>query len=154
MNANLAKGAAAVGAVAVLVFGAAAISGADNSTTTTAAPNGFGGGAPPQVQGGQAPQQGQLPGGGPPGMGADVTGTTADKVAKAAKAKYPGQIERVQKLPDGSYVAHVITSSGEVHVHVSSAFKVLGTADFGGRGGPGAAAPQAPATSSSSGTTI
>jgi hypothetical protein len=146
MNQKLAKGAAAVGAVGVLVFGAAAIGGANSSNTTPAAAKGFGG-PPGQAPGGTPPQQGQVPGGGgaPPGMGAAVTGATADKVTKAATAKYPGQVERVMKLPDGSYVAHVITSSGELHVAVSAAFKVTGKSEgFGGRGGqmpPGASAP-------------
>jgi hypothetical protein len=137
MNANLAKGAAAVGAVAVLVFGAAAISGANSSSGSSAAASGTRGfAAPPgQVpqQGGQIPQQGQ--GGRPPGFGTDVTGAKADKAAKAALAKYPGQVEHIEQLQDGSYVVHVIQSSGEVHVLVSAAFKVTG--HQAGPGGPG-----------------
>lgn len=89
--------------------------------------------------------------GGPPGMGTQVTGATATKVAKAATAKYPGHIEQVMKLADGSYVAHVITSNGEVHVHVSRDFKVTGVMQgppqgFGGSGGAQGAPPsgQAP----------
>ena len=51
-------------------------------------------------------------------------------------ARYKGTIERVVKLPDGSYEAHVITSGGEVHVHVSKTFAVLGVEQgFGGRRG-------------------
>lgn len=94
-------------------------------------------------QDGTTPRDGTMPQGGPPGFGTDVTGATATKVAKAATARYSGQVERVMQLPDGSYVAHVITSNGEVHVHVSPAFKVLGVE----QGGP----PQtAPSTSSDS----
>src|SRR4051812_10218899 len=64
------------------------------------------------VQPGQAPQPPQSQNGqAPPGFGQDVSGTTADKVAEAASAKYPGTVERVMKLDDGSYVAHVITNS-------------------------------------------
>ena len=154
MNPKLAKGAAAVGAVAVLVFGAAAISGANSSTSSgsTAAGSGARGfGGPP----GQIPQQGQ--GGRPPGFGTDVTGAKADKAAKAALARYPGQVEHIEQLQDGSYVVHVIQSSGEVHVLVSSAFKVTGhDAGPGGPGGQvpngqlpnGGQAPTAPSTSS------
>jgi hypothetical protein len=161
MNPKLAKGAAAVGAVAVLVFGAAAISGANSSSSSSAAtPAARGFGGPP----GQVPQQGQ--GGRPPGFGTDVTGAKADKAAKAALAKYPGQVEHIGQLQDGSYVVHVIQSSGEVHVLVSAAFKVTG--HQAGPGGPrgfrggqvpngqlpnGGQAPAAPSTSSSSGKT-
>ena len=83
-----------------------------------------------------------MPGGGqaPPGFGTPVRGTAATKAAKAAVAKYPGSVEAVMQLPDGSYVVHVITSSGEDHVAVSSAFQVTGVEQrggFGGRGGVG-----------------
>jgi hypothetical protein len=82
-----------------------------------------------------------VPGGGqaPPGFGTPVSGTAATKAAKAAVAKYPGSVEAVMQLSDGSYVVHVITSSGEDHVAVSSAFQVTGVEQrggFGGRGGP------------------
>ena len=92
--------------------------------------------------GGQLPPSGQVPGGGqaPPGFGTPVSGTAATKAAKAAVAKYPGSVEAVMQLPDGSYVVHVITSSGEDHVAVSSAFQVTGVEQrggFGGRGGVG-----------------
>ena len=149
MNPKLAKGAAAVGAVAVLVFGAAAISGANSGSSssaaaTTSGAHGFGG-AP-----GQLPQQGQN--GRPPGFGTDVTGAKATKAAKAALAKYPGQVEHIEQLQDGSYVVHVIQSSGEVHVLVSTAFKVTGH-QAGPGGVPGGQAPPAPSTSSSAGKT-
>ena len=142
---NLPKIAAASGAAALLAAGAWVLgtSGSDASTTsasTTAPPGMAQGGPPSQGQaGGQTPQGGQLP----PGFGADVTGDTADKVAAAATAKYPGDVERVMQLPDGSYVAHVITSSGEVHVAVSKDFKVTGTEQGGPApgGAPGATPP-------------
>lgn len=130
MNQKLAKGAAAVGAVGVLVFGAAAIGGANsNSSSGATQRTGFG-------PGGGAP-----PGGARPGLGTPVADDVAKKVAKAATAKYPGQVERVDQTPDGSYVAHVITSSGEVHVLVSKDFEVTGKADFGDRGRIGAQRP-------------
>ena len=82
---------------------------------------------------------------GPPGHGPDrpVSGATADKVKAAALAKYPGaKIERVDQLPDGTYVAHVIKPDGsELHVTVNKQFEVTGTAKppmgFGPPGRPG-----------------
>ena len=69
-------------------------------------------------------------------MGTTVTGAAADKAKAAATAKYPGTVERVMRLPDGSYEVHVITTSGgEVHVQVSKTFQVTGTS----QGGPPAA---------------
>jgi hypothetical protein len=66
-----------------------------------------------------------------------VVGPAAEKVKAAALAKYPGTIQDIQQLPDGSYVAGVIRSgkTGEIHVLVSKAFKVTGTRS-GPPGGP------------------
>lgn len=137
---NLPKIAAASGAAAALAAGAWLLGTSGSSASTTAPVQG----APGMSQGGP-PSGGQLP----PGLG-DVTGATADKVAAAATEKYPGEVERVMQLPDGSYVAHVITSSGEVHVAVSKDFTVTGTEQGGPMGGgPGGAAPPA-----GSGTTV
>jgi hypothetical protein len=64
----------------------------------------------------------------PPGLGKTVTGTAAAKAKAAALAKYPGTVERVMQLGDGSFLVHVIRSSGgEVHVKVSKSFTVTGT---------------------------
>jgi hypothetical protein len=72
-----------------------------------------------------------------------VTGAAAAKAkAKAAAlAKYPGTVERVLRLSDGSYVVHVLTSAGgEVHVKVSKTFTVTGTEQgLPGGGAPGSA---------------
>jgi hypothetical protein len=73
------------------------------------------------------------------GFGTPVTGTAAAKAKAAATAKYPGTVERVMQLPDGSYEVHVVTKSGEVHVKVSKAFAVTGTET----GPPAGAAPPA-----------
>jgi hypothetical protein len=92
---------------------------------------------------GTVPRAGQAPGAtgqAPPGFGTPVAASVAKQVAAAATAKYPGTVERVMKLPDGSYVAHVITSSGERHVLVSKAFAVTGSQ----QGGPGGSTPQRP----------
>jgi hypothetical protein len=76
----------------------------------------------------------------PPALGKAVTGATADKAKAAALAKYPGTAERVMQLSDGSYVVHVLqTSGGEVHVNVSKTFAVTGTE----QGPPGGGAPPA-----------
>jgi hypothetical protein len=139
---------AGIAAVAV-AFGAYAIGNSKNDSSGTA---NAAQGVPGQAQGrGQFPRSGN----GPPGFGAPVTGATADKVSAAALAKYKGTAERVMKLQDGSYMVHVITSSGEYHVAVSKDFKVTGADQGGpGPGGPGSggppagAAPKAPGTAS------
>ena len=146
--------AAGVAAV-VLAFGAYAVGSSSScetsSGTASASPGAPAGAASGQVAGnGQRPQNGQAPqdGQAPPGFGTPVTGTAAAKVREAALAAHPGTVERVMKLADGSYVAHVITSSGELHVTVSKDYKVTGAE----QGGPGAggAAPGAPAAPSGS----
>lgn len=121
----LAYAAAGVAAV-VLAFGAYAIgsSNSDNGTSGSADAS--------QTTGGRAPRNGQAP----RGFGTEVTGATADKVKAAVVAKYKGTIERIEKLPDGSYLAHVITSNGEYHVAVSKDFRITG-AQRGGRGAGG-----------------
>src|ERR1700704_1368545 len=51
-----------------------------------------------------------------PRRGTRVAGPRAEKVKAAALAKYPGTIQDINKLPDGSYVAHVIRpDKTEVH---------------------------------------
>jgi hypothetical protein len=74
-------------------------------------------------------------------MGAPVTGTAAARAKAAAVAKYPGGVERVMQLPDGSYEVHVhvVTKSGEIHVKVSKTIAVTGTET----GPPAGAAPRA-----------
>ena len=73
-------------------------------------------------------QSGQLPQGWQPGSGTIITGATADKVEALAVANYPGTVNRVLKLSDGSYVAHMFATSGIHHVFVSKDFKITGTA--------------------------
>jgi hypothetical protein len=127
---------AAAGVAAVtLAFGAYSI-GSSRSTTgsngsATAAQS-----AVRSTQGGALPPDGQRPQGGQvrPGFGTPVTGTAAAKVKAAVLARHPGTVERIIKLPDGSYVAHVFTSGGELHVAVSKTFEVTGAQ----QGGPGA----------------
>jgi hypothetical protein len=98
----------------------------------------------PQV----VPQPQQVPPQGGGGFGApDLTGAAADKAAKAALAKFPGDIERVTAGPGGGYVVHVIQGDGnEVHVFLSDRFKVLGS--DAGRLPPGGFAPGGSANSS------
>jgi hypothetical protein len=124
------KAVAVLAAVVALVFGATQISKSGSTTAST--------GTAPQSAQAAGPQSGMAP----PGMGTAVTGTTLDKLEKAATAKYPGTVERAMQLDDGSYVVHVMRSSGgEVHVLVSKDFQVTGTE----QGGPpsGAAPSQA-----------
>jgi hypothetical protein len=113
-NQNLPKIVAAGGAAAVLAAGAWLLGTSGSDASATASTQG-----PPGMAQGAG------------GFGSDISGTTAEKVARAATAKYSGEVERVMQLPDGSYVAHVITSSGEVHVAVSQDFQVTGTEQGG-----------------------
>src|SRR3954470_14008260 len=119
---------AGAGAAAVVLAVAASAAGSSKDASTSAA-----------SAGGRAPMTGQaVPGGrqappGAAGMGTAVTGTAAAKARAAAIAKHPGTVEAVMRLADGSYVVHVITTSGELHVAVSKDFRVTGSAE-----GPGA----------------
>jgi hypothetical protein len=127
------KAVATAPAIAALFFGGNAITkgGSSSAGQTPTAPAG-------------------APGAMPPGMGAAVTGTTLTKLEQAVTAKYPGTVERAMKLPDGSYVVHVIRSggSGEVHVLVSKDFKVTGVQQGGPPGGAPPAGQSAPGGSS------
>jgi hypothetical protein len=141
MSQPIIKATAGIAALAAIAFGASAIASSGKSPTSPAAAGMPGApgmrGAPPQGPNG-AP---------PPGMGAPVTGAIAEKVKAAAIARYPGTIERIEAMPDGSYIAHVVRSGGsEVHVIVNRQFQVAGTATFPGRGRPSGApgAPGAP----------
>ena len=147
MKTTAIKAVAAIGAGAALVVAGAAISGTHSpeaAATTASAAQGAPGttpsGATQQQPGTTAPQGGTPtrpgipPQGAPPqGFGTPVTGDEADRVADAATAEVDGDVERVVKLPDGSYVVHVITSGGEQHVLVSKDLQVTGTQ----QGGPG-----------------
>jgi hypothetical protein len=119
--------AGAVAAVAVAGLLAACGS---SSSTQTATPSNAAATTPSATASGQQ--------GVPPGLGKTVTGAAADKAKAAALATYPGTAERVEQLSDGSYVVHVMRSSGgEVHVKVSKSFAVTGTET-----GPPAGAPR------------
>jgi hypothetical protein len=131
------KAIAALAVAAAVAFGAGAIT---NSRSSAAA------GTAPGVRGGPPGHAGA---GMPPQMGTEVTGATRTKLTDVATAKYPGTVERAMQLPDGSYVVHVITSNGEVHVLVSKQFTVTG-ADTGG---PPAGVGVPPAGAAAPGTT-
>jgi hypothetical protein len=132
-SSNPVKYAAAGVAAVVLAFGAYSLGSSKSN-------HGSAGSANAAVPNGQMPANGRLPrnGQGPPGFGTPATGAAADNAKAAALAKYQGTAERVMKLQDGSYLVHVITANGEVHVVVSKDFKVTG-AQQGGPGGAGAA---------------
>jgi hypothetical protein len=85
-----------------------------------------------------------------------ITGTTADKVEKAALAKYPGAtVVRIETDSDGVYEAHLTKADGTpVTVEVDTSFTVTGTEAGGGGGrvdhdgdGPAAGAGSAATTS-------
>jgi hypothetical protein len=121
---------AAATAAVVLAFGAYALGSSNSGQGSSGAARAFG--PPGMGQGG-------------PGFGTAVVGPAAAKVENAALARYPGTVEAVLQLPDGSYVAHVLTSGGEYHVAVSKDFEVTG-ARQGGRPGAGGAPPGAQAS--------
>src|SRR3954452_23360951 len=136
MSKTVLKTVAGVAALAAIAFGASAIAGASGSSSSSSA------NAPGRMAGPR--------GGGPPGFGQPVTGSTAAKVKAAALARYPGTVERVMALPNGGYVAHVFRTGGsEVHVLVNRGFQVTGV-DVGPPGGgpPPGAAPGRPGSSS------
>jgi hypothetical protein len=123
---------ALAGAVAALAVGGLAAGCGSSNTTATATPAAATSGAPSGAQGTA------------PAIGNTVTGASADKAKAAALGKYPGTVERVMKLPDGSYVVHVIRGSGgEVHVKVSKAFTVTGLEQGPPGGAPSGGAPPA-----------
>jgi hypothetical protein len=77
-----------------------------------------------------------------PGQGTPVVGPAAAKVKAAALAKYPGTIQEIGKLSDGSYIADVIRpDNSQIHVLVSKAFEVTGTRSGPPGGGPGGPPP-------------
>jgi hypothetical protein len=148
MSQSILKAAAGIAALAAIAFGASAIASGNKSSSTSVAGPGAQGGQPPGMNGARPPRGmngGPPPGAGRFGRGPAVTGATAAKVKAAALAEYPGTIERIEQTPDGGYVAHVIRSSGELHVLVSKQFVVTGTATGPpgrpGTGKPGSAQP-------------
>jgi hypothetical protein len=84
-----------------------------------------------------------------------LTGTTAQKVTAAAKAKEPGAtIQRVETDSDGVYEAHMVRSDGTpIIVQVGKDFTVTGVIEGGGPGGGRPGAPGSPGGSSSSSAT-
>src|SRR4051794_15197678 len=114
----------AAGAAAVAIaVGGLAIGNSSSSNGASATTNPAQAAAPSQ-----APQSGQVPQNWRPGSGTIITGAAADKVkAAVVAAKYPGTVNRVLTLSDGSYVAHMFATSGPHHVFVSKDFKVTGT---------------------------
>jgi hypothetical protein len=127
-------------AAAVLMAATLVAAGCGASTTTT----GTGASATATPAGAGAPAgRPNGPGG---GGGTPVVGAAAEKVKAAALAKYPGTIQDITQVPDGSYVAGIVRSGGgsEVHVLVSKSFTVTGVRSGPPRGGPGGAKPRAP----------
>ena len=124
---------AGAGVAAVVLAVAAYAAGSSKDSSTSAAAGGRAAAAGQVAPNGQAPP-------GAPGPGTAVTGAAAAKAKAAALARHPGTVEAVVRLGDGSYVVHVITSGGELHVAVSKAFRVTGVQ----QGGPPAGASGTP----------
>jgi hypothetical protein len=113
-----------IGGGAVLIGNASSGGASNGANAATHAPGNF--------------QRGARPGGPGPGFGTPATGANADKAKAAALKKYPGTAERVMKTPDGGYLVHVLRSSGEVRVIVTSSFAVQGVAQRPAGPPPGA----------------
>jgi hypothetical protein len=126
-NSNPRKYAAAAVVAVALAFGAYAVG---NSSS--------GNGSNGTANAAQAQRNGQPP----RGFGTPVTGTAAAQVKAAVLAKYKGTVDRIIKLPDGSYLARVTTSNGDLRVAVSKDYQVTGAQ----QGGPGAGGPRGGAT--------
>lgn len=83
-----------------------------------------------------------------------LTGTTADKVEKAALARYPGAtVVRIETDSDGVYEAHLTQADGTpVTVEVDTSFTITGI-EQGGFGGGHRGDGDGPAAGPESGTT-
>jgi hypothetical protein len=139
-NNKLTKSVAAGAAVVVIAAGGLAIGNSSSGTAASGAANAGQAAAPGHTpragqapRSGQAPQahtnvSGQVPANWNPGDGTVITGATADQVKAAALAKYPGTVNRVLQLSDGSYAVHYFNTSGPHHVFVSKTFQVTGAA--------------------------
>jgi hypothetical protein len=112
----------AAGAAAVAIaIGGVAIGNSSSSNGASGTTN-----AAPATASGQA-RSGQVPQNWRPGTGTIITGAAADKAKAAAlTTNYPGTVNRVVKLSDGSYNVHLLGTSGPHHVFVSKDFKVTG----------------------------
>jgi hypothetical protein len=119
--------AAGAAALVVAVGGVAIVnSSSSNGTSGTASAQAAAPGHAPGPS--TATPTGQIPKNWQPGTGTIITGAAADKAKAAAiAAKYQGTVNRVLKLSDGSYVVHIIATSGPHHVFVSQSFKVMGS---------------------------
>ncbi len=143
---------AAAGLVAGgLLAGSLTASAADSTgTTTPGSTSSSQSGTPPNGTGSTDPSQPQR---------SDetlLTGTTADKVEKAALAKYPGAtVVRIETDSDGVYEAHLTKADGTpVTVEVDKSFTVTGIEQGGfGGGHRGDGDGDGPAAGSESGTT-
>ncbi|HTE83990.1 MAG TPA: hypothetical protein VK821_04605 [Dehalococcoidia bacterium] len=72
---------------------------------------------------------GQVPQGWYPGSGTLITGAAADEATAVGLPMIPGgTVDRVLQLSDGSYVVHIIGTSGPHHAFVSQDFTVTGVA--------------------------
>jgi hypothetical protein len=130
---SVAAGAAALAVAAggVAIANSGSGNGASGSATAaqTAAPaQASRTGQAPGAGAAKAAPTGTHPKGWTEGSGTIITGKAADKVKALASARYAGTVNRVLKLSDGSYVAHLFANpSGPHHIFVSKSFKITGT---------------------------
>ncbi|MFN8099377.1 MAG: hypothetical protein U0Q21_13955 [Dermatophilaceae bacterium] len=135
--------AASIAAAGAVIAGGAAIATAADNTTPSATSTSSsgsaannGGSAANGAQGQQAPGQGQGRGGMGGGQDTVVTGSEADKVIAAVKAKdSTATITTVQKDADGSYDAIGTKSGSPVRFDVSADLKTITEGGMGGHGG-------------------
>jgi hypothetical protein len=135
LSPKLTKFAAGGAATLAIAIGGVAIGNSSSSNSASGTANAAQAAGPAHAgAAGQRPQtthtalSGQLPKGWQPGDGTIVTGAAADQAKAVAVAKYPGTVNRVLKLSDGSYAVHLFATSGVHHVFVSTDFKITGTA--------------------------
>ena len=129
MSPKLTRSVAAGAAVVVLAASGFAIGNSSSSNGTSGTANAAPVAAPGQAQqSSKAAPTGQVPRGWQQGDGTLITGAAADKVKALALASYPGTVNRVLQLSDGSYVAHMFANpAGPHHVFVSKDFRITGT---------------------------
>jgi hypothetical protein len=115
----------AAGAAAVAIaIGGVAVGNSSSGSGTSSTAN-----AAQAATQGHTDVSGKVPANWNPGDGTIITGAAADKAQAAALATgYPGTVNRVLQLSDGSYAVHMFATSGPHHVFVSKAFKVTGAA--------------------------
>jgi hypothetical protein len=125
--------------------GSAGAATTDTSLTNDTLPPGLGGGGDDDGgvgDGGIGDGGPGFPGGRGFGQGTPLLGDAYNKAQASALAKYPGTIQTIEQLADGTIVVHVIQADGsEVHVLEDKNYVVTGI-DSGPGGGEFPGGPQ------------